>query len=324
MNNASVDKQTTPLESDAGRMPGSEPSRGMLARIRKATGEFDFTALISGARTSGAGSQAGVSGTPAGVDSGAIPAEYDPIYRGEPDDPRSSLARLWDPPPPEAPEPELIPIPSWQRANVPESPSIHPVPTICVRGGEPELAPWGARRDQVGYARAAYSRLLLCFWTLLMGICLGVGVGTFVERFTSVRAVNRVVSVSSPAKPKTGGLKPTKAKTRDLGRRTAIIAGSKPSIARAPANLKHDSNPLQPYRAPLAVPVLVAAALSLFWVVGGPQLGGAFEHAAYWLSAVAVFGVALWCGMTTSMITLELRAARTSQGAAIPQSQATS
>jgi hypothetical protein len=69
-------------------------------------------------------------------------------------------------------------------------------------------------------------------------------------------------------------------------------------------------DPLQPYRAALTVPLVAVGALSLFWVLGGPQLGGGFEQTAYWLSALAVFVVALWCGMTASMITLEVRAAK--------------
>src|SRR5689334_7862284 len=106
-----MDKQTKPLESDAGSMPGGPPSRGMLARIRKATGEFDFTALMSGSRRS-AGSAPARPSTTEGHNMGVPAGAYDPIYRGDSGDASASLAKLWNPAPPKETEPELIPIPS--------------------------------------------------------------------------------------------------------------------------------------------------------------------------------------------------------------------
>jgi hypothetical protein len=300
-----MDRQTKPLESEERDRPAGTP-RGMLGRIRKATGDFDFSALISGGRQRSTAQDSAGRGGP-------VPTiEYNPLYEPDPTDTVPPLSKLWEAPPMPPAREEPAQIPEWERARPAPTTSRKPYPGIYEPiDDEPAYVrvarARSRRRHREPYVRSVVTRLLLCVWAVLFGGCLGAGGGPIVERFGDYRALPVEFRAASQHSTPPAAAKPARPARQKRSSRQRHAARPVPSRKQAP---QQPVDPLAPYRSVLLLPLLGLAAISLLWILGAPDLLGDWDRSGYMTAAFAVFGLSIWCGLTGMMITLELRASR--------------
>jgi len=300
-----MEKQNEPLEA-ARAVDSSRPrSRGMLGRIRQASGNFDFSALTGGGRRR----DARTSGSASAPDSADV-VPYNPLYVPEEGDSVPPISALWKQPDQPAPGPDLNPIPEWERAKPRPKPSARPIPSIyeSIEDADQYIPMPRARRrrrERVPFARAALTRLMLCIWTLLFGASLGVGAGPIVESTTHYRAL----PTFGRAAPTSAQVTARSAKASTSNRRARRTRQApKPAAAKRPSQpAQQTQDPWSDYRTPLTVPLIAILVISLLWVFGAPNLLGDYDMAGYRTAAFLVFAHSIWCGLAGIMTTLELR-----------------
>jgi hypothetical protein len=331
------------------------PSRGMLGRIRQATSDFDFTALLSGTKP----------------ESHTVDVPPQPIQRSVPPLDRSLVQE------PASHVPEAPPQPA---ANVPSAPAPEPVaynpfliegvavPSVAEPKPSPAPAPESTRPSEdlsgliqfnqsfsqpampaatpltgpmtptaqparsapapVVYSRpaaslpAAMTRLTLFLAALVIGGVVGGGIGALLEWVTPIRVLSIPKTYVSSAPPV--AVAPAEApapprRVRRSARRSAhpaTAAPVKPAPTVAVVKSGPAPNALESYKRYLLIPVGLLLLAGLFWICGGPEALGEFEDVGYWGAASASLALAILCGMLATMVTLDLRAANAPQPAA--------
>jgi hypothetical protein len=319
----------------------------MLGRIRQATSDFDFTALLSGTKTDDSAATPAAESPPAANLPFEIPGASEPVVES------ASAPVIEKPvaPEPVAYNPFLVESPV-ERAAEPQSgmqveppraqaepegpiqfdhsfirsqpalPAAAPLTGPVQPVAQPAAQPARPAPAPVNYARpaaslpAAMTRLTLFLCALLVGGTVGGGLGLILERFTPVRILSipkvyalpaPVASVDQPPSAPT-----SKRSTRKHGR-AVKAAPAKPAT---PATVVMTSSPpkaLEAYRRYLLIPGGLLLLAGLFWICGGPEALGELEEVGYWGAAAASLALAVLCGLLGVMVLLDLRAASAPQ-----------
>lgn len=317
----------------------------MLGRIRQATSDFDFTALLSGTKPETPATD--IPADPLPRQAAPLDIPFDIAFEAPPASPTGEKPAapepvaynpflIEEPAPPVAPPPvETAPDHLQQRAaedtrgpiqfdqsfmrSQPALPAARPLAAPVAPPAQP-----AARPAPVVYARpasplpAAMTRLTLFFLAILIGGAVGGGLGALLEWFTPIRILS-VPARYAVVKPSAAGTSPMSSSTalarrdgsrgRGRSRAAAKPAPAKPAPAAAVVKTSVAPKALEAYRRYLLIPVGLLLLAGLFWICGGPEALGEFEDVGYWGAAAASLALAVLCGLLAVMVTMDLRAA---------------